>query len=108
MVNSIVPIQKGFSYSILILFLDALGLSTKFSLIEAIFINESNGIDTIFSLINEEYTIYGREKQLPKNGDSWEHKEIHIHYKILVNASRKKPFRKGNFLMNLFYLWFDD
>jgi hypothetical protein len=95
--NTIVPTQKGFSYFILILFLDALGFSTKFSLIEALFKNDSNGIGTIFSLIKEDYTIYGREKQLPKNAASWEHKDIHIHYKILGKASRKNLSRKENF-----------
>jgi len=38
-----------------------------------------------------------REKQLPKNGDSWEHKEIHIHYKILAKDSRKSLSRKEKF-----------
>jgi len=74
-VNTIVPIQKGFSYSILILFLDALGFFIKFSLIEALFINDSNGIGTIFSLIKEEYTIYGR---------CW-------HRKSPLDCSRGKP-----------------
>ena len=80
----------------MILFLDALRFFTKFPLVEDLFINDSNGFGTTFSLINEEYTTYGREKQFPTNGTSWGHKEILINYTILVkakqNLSRKDFF----------------